>query len=247
MRGCASVGESCTCSPGLADGNVSQQQCRGAEGAGHGQLHLNVRVTQGPMKEGENCMLPHARPRNRHVAPRCCWVQPPFCGALNAAIWRQESPGPGEAEDSAPCAESALLLPPIPFASPTWAAKGRGRVSSTTAHLVFSPSLGRGDVLAMCPSTMDMTISRQCLTYENDSAFRTGGGGRRVLCLASLHFPPTELPSVWFPDWVTWPGECRQPQPHTVTPRRMLLASWVGERSCLQSAEDRINDLFLPN
>ena len=144
---------------------------------------------------------------------RCCWVQPPFCGALNAAIWRQESPGPGEAEDSAPRAESALLLPPIPFASPTWAAKGRGRVSPTTVHLVFSPSLGRGDVLAMCPSTMDMTISRQCLTYENDAAFRTGGGGRRVLCLASLHFPPTELPSLWFPDWVTWPGECRQPQP----------------------------------
>lgn len=30
-RGCASLGKSCACSPSLADGNVSLQQCRGTE------------------------------------------------------------------------------------------------------------------------------------------------------------------------------------------------------------------------
>jgi len=34
---------------------------------------------------------------------------------------------------------------------------------------------------------------------------------------------------------------------HMVTPRRILLVSRVGERNRLQSAEDRINDLILPN
>lgn len=88
-------------------------------------------------------------------------MQPPFCAALNATIWKQEPPGPGEAEDSALHVESELLLPPTPFALPTGAAKGRGRVFLTAAHLVFSPSLGRGDVLALCSNMMETTISRQ--------------------------------------------------------------------------------------
>lgn len=62
----------------------------------------------------------------------------------------------------------------IPFALPTQTPKGRGRVSPTTAHLVLSPSLRREDVLAMCPNVTDTTISRQCLTCENDATFRTG-------------------------------------------------------------------------
>lgn len=51
-------------------------------------------------------------------ACRCCWVQPDFCAALTAAIWRQETPGRGEVEDSVPWVESALPLPvnPICFA-----------------------------------------------------------------------------------------------------------------------------------
>lgn len=62
----------------------------------------------------------------------------------------------------------------IPFALPTQTPKGRGRVSPTTAHLVLSPSVRREDVLAMCPNVTDTTISRQCLTCENDATFRTG-------------------------------------------------------------------------
>lgn len=71
-RGCACASESCNCSPGLGDGNVSQQQCRGREWVGHGQPHLNFRVTQGPMKEGESCMHLHAQPSDRHVSPLFC-------------------------------------------------------------------------------------------------------------------------------------------------------------------------------
>lgn len=138
--------------------------------------------------------LPQAQPC------RCCWVQPPFRAALNAA-------GPGEAEDTAPLVESALLLPPSQLlCTPT---QLRGREGSSPPL----PSLGRGDVPARCPNTLDTTISRQCLTHENDATFRTGGGGRRALCLASLHSHPTKPHSLRFPGWVMGPGERRWPWP----------------------------------
>lgn len=41
------------------------------------------------------------------------------------------------------------------------------------------------------------------------------GGGRRMLSLVALNFPPKEFPSPWLPVWVTWPGECRQCWLHT--------------------------------
>lgn len=44
-RGCAGVGESCACCPVHSDGSISQQECRGVEGAGHAQSHSNIRVT----------------------------------------------------------------------------------------------------------------------------------------------------------------------------------------------------------
>lgn len=97
-RGCAGVGESCAGCPVHADGSVSQQQCR-AEGAGHVQPGSYLRVTQGHVKGEETQEL----------------LRTGF--VLSAASWKQESQGPGE--DSASHVESPLLLPPIPFPSPT--------------------------------------------------------------------------------------------------------------------------------
>lgn len=125
-----------------------------------------------------------------------------LCAALNATIWRQESPGPGEAESRAPRTVSVLLHPPILFALPSSVATSRGsaHLCSSAAHLVFF--LRRGDVMVMYLNMMDTTVSRQCLTHENDATLTIQGAGRRVLCLASLHFCPMELPSFWLPGWV---------------------------------------------
>lgn len=92
--GCAGVGGSCACCPVHSDGSVSQQQCR-VEGAGHVQSHSYLRVMQGHAKEGENQELLHTG------------------FVLNAAIWGQESQGPGE--DSG----VTSLAPSIPFPLPT--------------------------------------------------------------------------------------------------------------------------------
>ena len=212
VRGSASTGESCAFSPDLADGNVSQQQLRGEKRAGHGQSHLNLEVTQGPMKKGESCMLPHARLRNRNADAAGCkhlfeqlWMllsggrSPQDLVRLRTVLhmWSQLS-----------CSlPSHLLCPPRQL---------RAGEGSLPPLLTLCSPLPSGEVTCWpCAPPWWKQVSRQCFTHENDAAFRSGGGGRRALCLASLCFPPAELPSLQFLGWVRQPEKRRQPWPRT--------------------------------
>lgn len=171
--------------------------------------------------------------------------------ALNATIWRQESPGPGEAEDRAPPIKWALLHPPIPCAFPTWVATSRG-----SANLTFfrcSPCVLPQE--RRCDGHVpehDGLNCFQAVPYPWEWYYLEDPGGRKKSAVLTISrflsygaalflVPRLGLHSQGSTDNLG-------PDPiWTVTPRRMLLASWVGECSCLQPAEDRINDLFFPN
>lgn len=136
---------------------------------------------------------------------------------------------------------SPLLLPPIPFPLPTQAAEGRGVVSPTSAHLIFCPSFGSGNVLVTCPNMLATAISEQCLTHQNDAPFRAGGWKKNAV-LGCSPFPSQGVslaPRLDYMDRGVQAVSIR-----TTIPRRRMLAFWVGELSLLQSTGDRINDLF---
>lgn len=70
-------------------------------------------------------------------------------------------------------------------ALPTEAIKGTAKVSSTAAYVMFTPPLGMC-WLAVCPTVIETTIVRQCLTHRNDTTIRTERGGWRELFLRQM-------------------------------------------------------------